>query len=353
MINDKKIEQTSGDNSTNVQVAGNLRVGLSYNDAKDIALDIYRQNFLELSDKATEKALKKVEHFVNDFLTKLYEKKDENLINQLETPSFQITLLEAQKEAIKSDDKSIEEILSNMLLERSKEKERNLRRIAFDEAINVVSKLTQKQMDILSLNYILKDLSWIMNWEQSRFNGVIHILNEIVPEFEVKIDWKSPDIAHLEFSGCFRKPDQYSEFKGHFFDSQAGLFQKGFTLNNFEQELGTSIFNSLLMKSEHEEDKFQLDYVYDTALRKRMFELTEDTDLRKKFNDFVKKNKIRDINNLFKEKAPKCSFLFESWQDKIYKYELTPVGAAISISNLMNKWDFPYNLPFPYHMREM
>lgn len=356
MINDKKLEQSSGNDSTNIQVGGNLTVGLSYSDAKDIALDIYKQNFLELSEKATEKALAKVEHFVNEFLTKLYEKEDENLISELETPSFQMILLKAQKEAIKADDKIIEEILSNILLERTKEKERTLKRIAFDEAISVVSKLTEKQMDILSLNYILKELHRIMNWKEMRFNGVIHILNDIVPVFEQKIDYQSPDISHLEYSGCIRKPDKYSEFNGKFFPYEDGLFQKPFTIDEFETQLGTSIFNGLLMNSEHENGKFQLDYIYDTELRKRMFELTDDIDLRKKFNDFVKKNNIftTDRKKLFKDRAPNCSFIFESWQDKIYEYELTPVGVAISISNLMNKWDFPFDsLPFPYSMQNI
>ncbi|MBF7064629.1 LPO_1073/Vpar_1526 family protein [Aliarcobacter butzleri] len=355
MINDKKLEQTSGSDSTNIQVAGNLTVGLSYSDAKDIALDIYKQNFLELSEKATEKALDKVEHFVNDFLTKLFEKKDENLIKELETPSFQMTLLEAQKEAIKADDKSIEEILSNILLERTKEKERNLRRIAFDEAISVISKLTQQQMDILSLNYILKDLEWIMNWHEGRFNIVTHIFQNIVPKFEVKVGFKSPDISHLLFSGCINKPD-YSEFKGDFFSSEEGVFQKGFDKETFENEIGSSIFNSLLMNSEHYDGKFQLDYIYSTELTKKMSELTEDLELRKKLINFSKKNKFlpQDKIKLFKEKYPESSFLFnDTWSRDIYKYELSPVGVAIAISNLMNKWDFPYTLPFPYHMRNM
>ena len=52
MINDQVQKQQSGDSSTNLQGQSIVvSQGISYSDAKEIALDVYKANFLKLSLK--------------------------------------------------------------------------------------------------------------------------------------------------------------------------------------------------------------------------------------------------------------------------------------------------------------
>lgn len=48
---DKQI-QKAGDGSFNIQARQVILGGLSYNDVKAIALDVFKQNFLKLGDQA-------------------------------------------------------------------------------------------------------------------------------------------------------------------------------------------------------------------------------------------------------------------------------------------------------------
>ena len=155
MINDDIHKIKSGDSSTNIQ-ANNITInqGISKADAMEIALNVYKNNFITLSDLAAKTAFERVKRFNEKFLTELFQQ-NEQVISEFQTPALQITLLEAQRECAKSGEKNLEEILISLLLERASTSNRSLKQIALEESIKVVPKLTESQLDILVLNYLL------------------------------------------------------------------------------------------------------------------------------------------------------------------------------------------------------
>src|SRR4051812_40016868 len=116
MINDKNLRQEGAEGSTNLQ--GNSIVvhqGLSYVDVKSIALDVFKSNFLELSEKAASTAKERAEELVDKFLDELQNRSPQSVEN-MENPSMQFALYSAQKEYVKSGDKDLADVLVDILV---------------------------------------------------------------------------------------------------------------------------------------------------------------------------------------------------------------------------------------------
>lgn len=132
MIKDQVQKQQAGDSSTNLQGQSIvIHQGISYSDAKEIALDVYKSNFLQLSQDAAELARARAEEITDNFLTKL---KDENeaAVTEMSQPGMQAALFEAQKQYAKTGDKNLEGLLVDILVERASTPERNIYQIVLD-----------------------------------------------------------------------------------------------------------------------------------------------------------------------------------------------------------------------------
>jgi hypothetical protein len=107
MISDKVQKQQGGDSSTNLQGKSIvIHQGISYSDAKEIALDVYRANFLQLSQDAAELARDRAEELTDNFLVKLKEE-NEAAVSEMSTPGMQAAIYEAQKQYAKTGDKNL------------------------------------------------------------------------------------------------------------------------------------------------------------------------------------------------------------------------------------------------------
>jgi hypothetical protein len=69
MFKDQNQQQKAGDKSTNLQ-AQNITVhqGISYQDAKEIATDVFKNNFLHLSQKTLMTAEERAQELIENFL---------------------------------------------------------------------------------------------------------------------------------------------------------------------------------------------------------------------------------------------------------------------------------------------
>ena len=111
MIDKTTQKQGSGNNSTNLQGKEIvINQGISYSDAKEIALDVFKLNFLQLKKEAADIAQNRAEEITEDFLSHLNERNPE-AINEFEQPAMQDALFTAQKEYAKSGDKELGDLL--------------------------------------------------------------------------------------------------------------------------------------------------------------------------------------------------------------------------------------------------
>ncbi|MNO34237.1 hypothetical protein D3C76_242680 [compost metagenome] len=157
MLGDKK-EITAGDNSTNVQgQIVNISTGISFADARDIALQTFIDNFYQLSEVAKNTALERAELLVNRFLDKL-QKESPDLIGKIVEPDIQYAVINAQKQYARSGRIESLELLSQLLKERFQvSEEDSLKRIVVNESIEALTKLTTEHLKFLAIIFLVKN----------------------------------------------------------------------------------------------------------------------------------------------------------------------------------------------------
>ena len=65
---ENKMIQVSGHNSTNIQVAGNLTIGMTLEEAEQMLCRFYEDNVLKLSKEAANIALTRIQELNKDIL---------------------------------------------------------------------------------------------------------------------------------------------------------------------------------------------------------------------------------------------------------------------------------------------
>lgn len=156
---DKKNEISSGDGSTNIQarhVTVDQQTGISYTEARQIALDVFKANFYELSEVAKHVAIERAEQLVDVFLSKL-EKEVPDKIEKIQFPDVQYSLINAQMIYARKSETLTLELLSNLLKERFRTVEDSLKAIVINETIDVMSKLTTKQIRMITALFLVKN----------------------------------------------------------------------------------------------------------------------------------------------------------------------------------------------------
>ncbi len=261
MINDDVKKQAGGDGSSNTQ-ANEITIhnGITYRDAKEIALDVYKANFLELQKSAAHIAKQRAEEITDAFLNKLQENNAE-AISQMNEPGMQMALFEAQKSYAKSGDEELESLLVDILVERAETTERNLKQITLDEALQIAPKLTEEHLAVLTLNFFISKSTQleINNYDsfKEKTLGTLKTLSKQISE-------NRSSISYLKYTGCIT-PLTNTKFKSIeelIRNSYQGLFLKGFSLEELQEiTVTTEIRPKWLCQCQHNKSKQQLSYM--------------------------------------------------------------------------------------------
>jgi len=148
--------QKAGDNSTNVQARDiTVYCGPSLSEVRQVALDVFRANFIELSGTARDIARERAEEITEDFLRKLQEQHAAGL-GQAQEPDFQHSLFTVQKEYARCGDKALGDLLVDLLVDRTKHPSRTILQIVLNESLAVAPKLTPDQLAALSVIFLFK-----------------------------------------------------------------------------------------------------------------------------------------------------------------------------------------------------
>ena len=124
----KDQNQQVSDSGTAIQAGGSvtlINTGLSYSDVREVALDVFRANFFELSGIAKDTARARAEQVTEEFLSKL-EKENPNGLGKANDPDFQYALFTVQREYARTGDKDLGDLLVDLLVDRSKQEQLSL-----------------------------------------------------------------------------------------------------------------------------------------------------------------------------------------------------------------------------------
>jgi hypothetical protein len=225
---DEQIQQV-GDGATAYQATGNIVInkGLSYSDVRDVALDVFRSNFLQLAGEAKDVARQRAEEITDKFLEKL-QKENPIGLNQAQTPDFQYGLFAVQRDFARTADKDLGDLLVDLLVDRTKHPERDMVQIVLNECLLVAPKLTNEQLSALTVIFQLKycRTAGILTFDQLRDQ-----LDKFLRPFVETLPRSATSYRHLEFAGCGTAQVTSHSLEELLWTQYQGLFDKGVAPN--------------------------------------------------------------------------------------------------------------------------
>ena len=268
-INSENIlTQTAGENSKNLNVMGDYHEGLSYKDARQVALDVFKANSSVYTEIAQKTIDERVVNITDDIFTMIYSELPDT-VEKLVEPAVQDTLLKIQKEYAKNDDPALKERLIALLKNRLKADEKDMETIVLDEALEIVPKLTGIQLNILSLHLTVLR---ILHHEVTNRDTFFHMLTSKILLFYSNHMSKTIEYAHLQYLGCtgiLSEGSTYKPIEEIFRNRYAGLFSRGFSREEFYEYMGIEIqeFQQLITTCQIDKEKYQFNAMNENVLK--------------------------------------------------------------------------------------
>lgn len=331
-----KQELTSGNNSNNTQVLGNVIIqqGISYADAKQIAIDVAKSEIATFQNNAVKIMKDRIDHIASEIVEEVNQRLNGNF-SIFGDPDFQFILHNVGISFARSGDESLEELLVKLVGERAVESSRSTRQSILNEAIEICGKMTKSQLIVLASIFIptytvlpAKNLTQLGEFLSQSVAGPLKNFNE--DELELN---------HLEFLRCISTRaavnadllDLLRSSYALFFVNKlaSDRFPKNLTkylerdydlffLNEDQSKISPTSLNSTefkkLMASKQvpEQDFKLLDELYGSLI----------------FNKDITKNMITDA-------SPEMKNVFEKWaRSHMERWQLTSVGKVLAVSYL-------------------
>lgn len=331
------VTQTSGDNSHCMQVMGDYHGGLSYNDARQVALDVFKANSSVYTEIAKRTVEERVTDITDDIFTMIYNELP-NTVEKLVEPSVQDALLRVQKEYAKNNDPKLKERLIELLKNRLKVDEQDMETVVLDEAMEIMPKLTVTQLNILSLN--LAVLRILHPEVVNRYTFFDMITSKILLFYSDNMS-KHMEYAHLQYLGCtgiLSEGGTYKPIEEIFRTRYAGLFSKGFSKIEFYDYMGVEIqeFQQLITVCQTDAGKYQFNAMNEDCLKYSIDQYGKH-EYEEKILQYYKEN-IMGIEEIKRDIASHVSGfeeLSDFWKEtsEVKSMELTSVGIEIGLLN--------------------
>ena len=190
-----------GSGSQNVTQTGDIHIqyGItSFYEAKELIQDLFHENFPILKEEAQKVAQESIQEYTAIFLEKANSKLRESDIGKFSEPDMQFVLTRSILQAARKNEPELHENLANLMIERIKNSDDDLRRIVYNEAIETIGKLTKDGLKIITLCFILRYAVWgtVSNYEN---------LDEIIrSSISTLFDFKNTlaEFQHIVYTGC-------------------------------------------------------------------------------------------------------------------------------------------------------
>ena len=337
-INSENIlTQTAGENSKNLNVMGDYHEGLSYKDARQVALDVFKANSSVYTEIAKKTIDERVVNITDDIFTMIYSELPDT-VEKLVEPAVQDTLLKIQKEYAKNDDPALKERLIALLKNRLKADEKDMETIVLDEALEIVPKLTGIQLNILSLNLTVLR---ILHHEVTNRDTFFHMLTSKILLFYSNHMSKTMEYAHLQYLGCIgilSEGRTYKPIEEIFRNRYAGLFSRGFSREEFYEYMGIEIqeFQQLITTCQIDKEKYQFNAMNENVLKYSIAQSGKQ-EYEEKLLQYYKEHimEVKEIKDDISSHVQGFEELADFWKktSEFKSMNLTSVGIEIGLLN--------------------
>lgn len=337
-INSENIlTQTAGENSKNLNVMGDYHEGLSYKDARQVALDVFKANSSVYTEIAKKTIDERVVNITDDIFTMIYSELPDT-VEKLVEPAVQDTLLKIQKEYAKNDDPALKERLIALLKNRLKADEKDMETIVLDEALEIVPKLTGIQLNILSLNLTVLR---ILHHEVTNRDTFFHMLTSKILLFYSNHMSKTMEYAHLQYLGCtgiLSEGSTYKPIEEIFRNRYAWLFSRGFSREEFYEYMGIEIqeFQQLITTCQIDKEKYQFNAMNENVLKYSIAQSGKQ-EYEEKLLQYYKEHimEVKEIKDDISSHVQGFEELADFWKktSEFKSMNLTSVGIEIGLLN--------------------
>lgn len=337
-INSENIlTQTAGENSKNLNVMGDYHEGLSYKDARQVALDVFKANSSVYTEIAKKTIDERVVNITDDIFTMIYSELPDT-VEKLVEPAVQDTLLKIQKEYAKNNDPALKERLIALLKNRLKADEKDMETIVLDEALEIVPKLTGIQLNILSLHLTVLR---ILHHEVTNRDTFFHMLTSKILLFYSNRMSKTIEYAHLQYLGCtgiLSEGSTYKPIEEIFRNRYAGLFSRGFSREEFYEYMGIEIqeFQQLITTCQIDKEKYQFNAMNENVLKYSIAQSGKQ-EYEEKLLQYYKEHimEVKEIKDDISSHVQGFEELADFWKktSEFKSMNLTSVGIEIGLLN--------------------
>jgi len=334
---DKDQEQNVAQGGTAIQAGGNVTItktGLTYAEVRDVALDVFRANFYELAGVAKETAKARAEQITEEFLSKLQKEYPAGL-EKSNDPDFQYALFTVQKEYARNGDKDLGDLLVDLLVDRSKQEQRDILQIVLNESLNTAPKLTETQLAVLAVIFLFK---YTQNLGIGNHEMLGQYLDRHVAPFAPKVVKNMACYQHLEFSGCGAIGLGEQNLESILGATYQGQFLKGFDAKEVaDRGVSIGLDTRFFIPCLNDSSKIQVRANSKESLERAFEAHTITPEDRAKIGALFDVGKMThaEIRDKCIQIRPYMSGLFETWSESAMKYfTLTSVGIAIGHANI-------------------
>ena len=325
--------QKSGDSSLNIQ-AGQISIGPTYQDVKAIALEVFKSNFAQLSDIAMDTAQTRAEEITNQFLDELMKKNPQGLKSAKE-PAFQYALFTVQKEYAKSGDKDLGSVLVDILVDRTKEVNRNLMQIVLNESLETAPKLTSNQYATLSVIFLLKYTRYL---RMINFNEFSQYYGRMISPFVSELVKENASYQHLEYAGCGTIGIGSRSIEDILLKTYPILFVKPFNKEEVSDLLSQEPkLSAIISPSPKDPSLVKPSITEESIMREFSLHKSIEASLIDKLLEIMKKYAMNshEAKDYSITAHPCMTILYDVWDNSFMKnMTLTSVGIAIAHANI-------------------
>lgn len=155
----EKQKQEIGNNSTGVQVQGDLVVGSSYTDIRAIFLDLFQLNFPKVQEIASKTANERIEKLLEELKDSFEKHKSDIDTEKFADPSLQYEMQSMAINVARRGDKSNMKLLTELLCTVASKNCPELIELISSESLKIVPMLSKKHIDYLSLEVLTNEAS--------------------------------------------------------------------------------------------------------------------------------------------------------------------------------------------------
>jgi hypothetical protein len=336
MLN-KDQNQDVGNGATAIQAGGNVTVinaGVTSAEARAIALDVARATFYELTGAAKETATTRVEEITDQVIKKL-EKDFPAGLQKAKDPDFQYALFTVQKEYARNGDKNLGDLLVDLLVDRSKQDQRDILQIVLNESLSTAPKLTDTHLAALAVIFLFK---YTQNFGVGNHQMVGEYLDKHLLPFASKLSKNQAGYQHLEFSGCGSIGLGGNSLEGIFGTTYQGQFLKGFDQTEItNRAISVGLDARFFIPCLNDQSKVQVKANSKESLEKYLNAQGVSAEDRAKILELFDLGKMSEpeIREKLIAIRPYMADVFEIWTNSpMQTFTLTSVGMAIGHANI-------------------